>query len=83
MTGLLHDIDVEMTNADPKVHALKAEELLKEHKFIVKCHRSFMVNIDYIDRFEGNLQGYKLYFEHIDFPIPVSKSFASKLQELI
>jgi putative nucleotidyltransferase with HDIG domain len=28
LTGLLHDIDVEVTGADPKVHALKAEELL-------------------------------------------------------
>jgi hypothetical protein len=60
-----------------------AEDLLKEHKFIVKCHRSFIVNINYIDRFEGNVQGYKLYYENIDFPIPVSKNFASKLQELI
>ena len=32
LTGLLHDIDVEVTNADPKVHALKAEELLSEFK---------------------------------------------------
>ncbi len=30
LTGLLHDIDVEVTDADPKVHALKAEELLSE-----------------------------------------------------
>ncbi len=30
LTGLLHDIDMEVTNADPKVHALKAEELLAE-----------------------------------------------------
>jgi hypothetical protein len=60
-----------------------AEDLLKEDKFIVKCHRSFIVNINYIDRLEGNVQGYKLYFEKIEFPIPVSKSFASKLQELI
>jgi hypothetical protein len=60
-----------------------AEELLSEHKFIVKCHRSFMVNINYIDRFEGNIQGYKLIFENVDFPIPVSKSFAGKLKELI
>ena len=30
LTGLLHDIDVEFTNADPKIHALKAEELLVE-----------------------------------------------------
>lgn len=60
-----------------------AEGLLKEYKYIVKCHRSYMVNINYIDRFEGNLQGYKLFFEQIDFPIPVSKNFAGKLQELI
>jgi len=60
-----------------------AEELLKEHKFIVKCHRSYIVNISYIDRFEGNLQGYKLYFENVEFPIPVSKNFAGKLHELI
>ena len=31
LTGLLHDIDVEVTNADPKVHALKAEELLADY----------------------------------------------------
>lgn len=30
LTGLLHDIDVEVTNADPKVHALRAKELLSE-----------------------------------------------------
>lgn len=30
LTGLLHDIDVEVTHADPKVHALKAEELLAD-----------------------------------------------------
>jgi len=30
ITGLLHDIDVEVTHADPKVHALKAEELLED-----------------------------------------------------
>jgi hypothetical protein len=60
-----------------------AEEIVKEHKFIFKCHRSYIVNINYIDRFEGNSQGYKLFFESVNFPIPVSKSSATKLQELI
>lgn len=31
LTGLLHDIDVELTNADPKTHSLMAAELLKEY----------------------------------------------------
>ena len=30
LTGLLHDVDVEVTHADPGVHALKAEELLAD-----------------------------------------------------
>ncbi len=30
LTGLLHDVDVEVTDADPKVHALKAAELLED-----------------------------------------------------
>ena len=62
---------------------LKAELLLKEHKFIFKCHRSFMVNINFIDKIEGNIQGYKLFFDNLDFSIPVSKNFAYELKELI
>jgi hypothetical protein len=60
-----------------------AEDILKEFKFIFKCHRSFMVNINYIERIEGNSQGYKLYFDNVNFPIPVSKNLVTKLQDLI
>lgn len=61
----------------------KAEEILKEDKFIFKCHRSYMANINYIEKVEGNPQGYKLFFENVDFSIPVSKNFAYKLNELL
>ena len=61
----------------------KAEEILTEHKFIFKCHRSYMVNINFIDKIEGNIQGYKLFFENLDFSIPVSKNFAYELKERI
>jgi len=60
-----------------------AEELLREHKFVFKCHRSFMVNINYIDKIEGTIQGYKIFLENLDFSIPVSKNFVYKLKELI
>lgn len=62
---------------------ISAEELLKEHKFIFKCHRSYIVNINYIDKIEGNSQGYKLFFEDISFPVPVSRNSVEKLKELI
>lgn len=62
---------------------VNAEEILKEHKFIFKCHRSYIINITHIDRIEGNSQEYKLFFESISFPIPVSKNLVTKLKELI
>lgn len=61
----------------------KAEEILNEFKFIFKCHRSFMVNINYIDKIEGSIQGYKLHFDKVGFSIPVSKNFAYKLKDII
>lgn len=61
----------------------KAEEILKDYKFIFKCHRSYMVNYDFIEKVEGNPQGYKLFFENVDFSIPVSKNYINKLSELI
>jgi predicted house-cleaning noncanonical NTP pyrophosphatase (MazG superfamily) len=60
-----------------------AENLLKDDKFIFKCHRSYLVNINYIDKVEGNSQGYKLYLENVPVPVPVSKVFAQKLKELL
>ena len=59
------------------------EELLKDHNFIFKCHRSYIVNVNYIDKIEGNVQGYKIFFEGLDFSVPVSKNFAYKLRHLI
>ena len=33
LTGLMHDVDVEVTHADPRVHALKAADLLEDLGF--------------------------------------------------
>lgn len=62
---------------------VNAQEIVREYKFIFKCHRSYLVNISYIDRVEGNSQEYKLYFDHVNFPIPVSRDSVSKLKALI
>jgi len=61
----------------------KAEEVLNDDKFIIKCHRSYMANINHIDKIAGSSQGYRLYFEKVDFPVPVSKNYVHKLKELI
>jgi hypothetical protein len=59
------------------------EELLKDFKVIFKCHRSYLINVNYIQKIEGNSQGYRLFFDNISFFIPVSKNSIEKLKEII
>lgn len=75
--------DQEVKNQMVRLSLTKAEEMLKDFKFIFKCHRSFMINVNHIDKIEGSTQGYRLYFEKVDFPVPVSKIYVHKLKELI
>jgi hypothetical protein len=60
-----------------------AEEVIIEYKFIIKCHRSYIVNVNFIDKIEGNSQGYKLFFENNSYTIPVSRNFVGKLKEML
>jgi len=59
----------------------QAEELLKKFDFIMRCHRSFIVNINHIKEIQGNSQGYKLFFENIDFPALVSQKYIPEFRK--
>ncbi len=59
------------------------EETLKEYTFIIKCHRTNIVNIENIKKIVKSSQGYKLFFEKVDFPILVSKKYFMHFRELI
>ena len=61
----------------------KAESLLSQFAFIVRTHRSFLVNIHYITHVLGNSQGLKLSIQHIDYTVPVSRNYITRLKELI
>lgn len=60
-----------------------AEELLKNYNFIFKCHRTYLVNVNFIVKAEGTPQGVKIHLKEIDVLIPVSRNYVGKLQELI
>jgi DNA-binding LytR/AlgR family response regulator len=57
------------------------ERQLKKFPFLFKCHRGFIVNLNKIQRANGNAQGYKLYFEGVDKEIPVARSYLKKFRE--
>lgn len=49
---------------------------------IIRCHRSFIVNLSQVRKITGNAQGYKLHFDILDEPIPVSRSYSSILSQI-
>jgi tetratricopeptide (TPR) repeat protein len=61
----------------------KMEDQLTGFECIVRCHKSYIVNINKISRVSGNAQGYKLHFNDIDKEIPVSRAFPRAFLEKI
>lgn len=62
---------------------IKAEELIENFDFIIRCHRTFIVNINHIKEIQGNSLGYQLYFKNIDFPALVSSKYINIFKNLI
>lgn len=58
------------------------EKIFKDHSSIIRVHRSFIINIRYIRRAEGNTKGYTLTMEQGDTRIPVSRANSSRFAEL-
>ena len=43
---------------------------------IVRCHRSFIVNLDKVVKVSGNAQGFKLHLKDTDFMVPVARKYS-------
>ncbi|AUD03136.1 LytTR family DNA-binding domain-containing protein [Spirosoma pollinicola] len=46
---------------------------------IVRCHRSYVVNLDRVERVTGNAQGYKLHLFSGQFAVPVARQYNETL----
>ncbi len=60
-----------------------AEKLLENFNFIFRCHRTYLVNTNFIKEAEGGPQGVKIQVQDLDFLVPVSQNYITKLQEII
>jgi DNA-binding LytR/AlgR family response regulator len=61
--------------------SLKRMEEQISNKRIVRCHRTWIVNLDHVKKVEGNAAGYRLILEHSEEMIPVSRNYATGLLE--
>lgn len=62
---------------------LKNIEIQLNNAYIIRCHRSFIVNINAITHVHGNTNGYKLSFRDTEFTVPVSRSKGKEVIEKI
>jgi len=59
----------------------KMEDAVSNWPQFVRCHRTFMVNFDKIEKVSGNAQGYRLHLVDVGETIPVSRNLNSMVQE--
>ncbi len=57
----------------------RIEDQLIQHPEIVRCHKSFIINIMNVSHVSGNAQGYKFHLNKLDFAIPVSRNFPQSM----
>lgn len=60
-----------------------AEDLLSCQHSVFKCHRSWLVNLDKIEKVTGNSQGLKLSMEGYEELIPVARNLAGEFKRII
>lgn len=61
----------------------KVETDLAGHTRIVRCHRAYIVNLDFVESFKGNAQGLQLRLKHLDQEVPVSRNMVEKIRNLL
>ncbi len=55
------------------------EDITEKHSNIIRCHKSYIVNLSKLKKVTGNAQGYKLTFNHLSFTVPVSRNLSKKI----
>jgi len=62
---------------------LKNVETQIDNVYTIRCHRSYIVNVNAISNVSGNTNGYKLKIRDSDFSIPVSRPKGKEVIEKI
>ena len=63
-----------------RISIKELEKQLEHLDHVVRIHRSFMVNLSFVENVKGNAQGYKLNIKECDQVIPVSRNMIPKFE---
>ena len=59
------------------------EPQIQEAGNLFKCHRAYIINLSYIEKVNGNSQGYRLQMKYLDKEIPVARNYSKSFREAI
>ncbi|HWW43290.1 LytTR family DNA-binding domain-containing protein [Pedobacter sp.] len=62
---------------------VKAEAELGNHAQLMRCHRAFIVNTDFIEHVKGNAQGYRLGIKGSDREVYVSRQYTKLIKQVV
>ncbi len=60
---------------------LKRFEQQISQPFVMRCHRSFIVNLNQVANISGNAQGYRITLKNNDTIIPVARNYGASILE--
>jgi hypothetical protein len=63
--------------------SLKRMQEQIDNEALIRCHKSYIVNLNKINKVLGNAKGYRLQLDEVDIEIPVSRSFPKSIIEKI
>lgn len=61
----------------------KIEEQLSDYSFFVRCHRAFIVNMNFVVKFGRNNLGYRICLDVCNEDIPVSRTYLSNVKDFM
>ena len=73
-------------NSKSSIKRMKLKEFEKElsnFTEICRTHRSYLLNITYIENVKGNAQGYKIKLKNCDEQVPVSRNYLASFNDKI
>ena len=61
----------------------KMEDAVARQPFLFRCHRTFLVNMELVQKVSGNAQGYRLHLDGIEETIPVSRNLNDRVRQMV
>lgn len=55
------------------------ENQLLPYPFVLRCHRSYIINLKHVENVSGNAQGYRMNLKNSDIVIPVARNYGSTI----